>query len=93
MDLEQTRLITVLAAALALVGGCEIPAKRIDVLGESLGFNRAEIAGSRFVHVIYSSNIANSAVPLHVYIEGDGSAWAEPQHCISRSDTEKPAHA
>lgn len=83
---NKKRSVILVVIALLAISGCSSPAKRIDTLSESLGFARAEVVGKDFVHVIYSRDINDSTGPLHVYIEGDGSAWRD-RTTVSRDPT------
>lgn len=64
-------------AASMLISGCASPTERIDRTAAESGFTRHNVSGNRFDHLVMTRNLDGLAAGgrLHVYIEGDGSAW------------------
>jgi hypothetical protein len=73
------RIVGVLPVLLA-IGACAGPSPRYDGEAERLGLVRGEIAGAGFTHVVYRRADAAAGDRLHVYIEGDGTAWVAGRH-------------
>jgi hypothetical protein len=72
------RALRLLGAAVALLlGACATPSQRFADEARSLGFQSAIVAGDRFRHVVYFALAGDPAVPLHVYIEHDGTPWID----------------
>jgi pimeloyl-ACP methyl ester carboxylesterase len=59
-----------------LTACAETPAKHADRLADEHGLVREVVRGTRFDHAIYH-NAHPAAGALHVYIEGDGSPYAD----------------
>jgi pimeloyl-ACP methyl ester carboxylesterase len=71
----------------SLCAACVVtPADRINGMAAGYGFARETVRGVRFEHVIYRSAAADVDVPLHVYIEGDGSPYLD-EATIARDAT------
>lgn len=63
---------------LAQLSGCASPAQRMDERAADLGYRRVVVQGDGFSHVAYIKEgraTPNSALQLHVYLEGDGTPW------------------
>ena len=58
------------------LGGCVMPAQRVDAIAAAAGFSRALVHGVGYDHVVYS-NDRPVGTSLHVYIEGDGRAYLD----------------
>ncbi|OED40721.1 hypothetical protein AB833_11745 [Chromatiales bacterium (ex Bugula neritina AB1)] len=72
---------------MAAVSSCVIPAHiQVDGKARRLGFERAEVGGNLFRHVVYKTPMSNRDAPLHVYIEGDGISWRS-RYVISNDPT------
>lgn len=63
----------VACAALLSLFGCAAPQPLRDALAD--GFTAEPVAGAGFVHTVLTRRGAGSAMPLHIYIEGDGTPW------------------
>ena len=64
-------------AVVLLVAGCSTPAERIDELATASHFERLALPGRPFLHISYFK-VGDVGVPLHVYVEHDGTPWATP---------------
>jgi len=73
------RIVGVLPVLLA-IAACAGPSPRYDGEAERLGLVRGEIAGVGFTHVVYRRADAAAGDRLHIYIEGDGTAWVAGLH-------------
>jgi hypothetical protein len=69
---------------------CATPAQRIDTLATQFKFKRTEITSEKFRHVIYTSANWEARGPLHVYIEGDGRPWLQPNSVSMDPTPEEP---
>ena len=69
------------ALCLGLLAACQAPAVRnYHSTAERLGFAELLVAGDGFVHRAYLNRaaLAGDIRRLHVYIDGDGTAWRGP---------------
>ncbi|MGH9875585.1 MAG: alpha/beta hydrolase [Pyrinomonadaceae bacterium] len=57
------------------LGGCATPAQRIEAEAARYGFTRVVTQGTEFPHVVFLNEVDSVGMPLHVYLEGDGSPW------------------
>lgn len=65
-----------LVFSLALpLGGCASPAQRIEGEAARYGFKRDVVPGTEFPHVVFFNEVVDAGIPVHVYLEGDGSPW------------------
>ena len=55
--------------------GCTSPETRFSKLAEKYGFEKKIVQGTNFNHVIYVNQSASNNATLHIYLDGDGSAW------------------
>lgn len=64
-------------AAFAIVAGCASPSEQIDRTAATAGFTKHIVNGDLFDHLILTRNLDGTppGSRLHVYIEGDGTAW------------------
>ena len=58
-----------------LLTNCASRSERIDHLAQQSGFSKSIVQGESFRHLVYRNGIASNSLPLHVYIEGDGTPW------------------
>ncbi len=59
------------------LSGCLLlPTERTRYYGKKYGFERQELKGTDFTHVVYFSHPNPQSETLHVYLEGDGRPWA-----------------
>ncbi|HZF29785.1 MAG TPA: hypothetical protein VE907_11735 [Gammaproteobacteria bacterium] len=79
------RLGRALAGAIALAACATTPTERVERLASEHGFVREVVHGTRFDHVVYR-NARPAAGALHVYIEGDGSPYLDPD-VVARDPT------
>ncbi len=56
-------------------GGCASPAQRIEAEAARYGFKRDVVPGTEFPHVVFFNEVVGAGIPVHVYLEGDGSPW------------------
>jgi hypothetical protein len=75
MSAPQSLLPVFCLICLLSLQGCASPAARLDQAATELGFTRELIRGTDFLHVVYRNHSPPSSVPLHVYLEGDGSPY------------------
>jgi hypothetical protein len=68
-------LLLVVALCLA---ACASPARHADELARRFGFEREIVGGEGFRHLIYRNSATAGAAVLHVYIEGDGTPYRQP---------------
>jgi dienelactone hydrolase len=61
------------AIVVSLLIACTTPAERRDVRAEQLGFERGQVEGKAFSHVVFRNRSDQEALLLHVYLGGDGS--------------------
>lgn len=73
------RTVGILAMLLALAA-CAGPSPRFDQEAERLGLVRDEVAGAGFTHAVYRAPGVFRGDRLHVYLEGDGTAWVGGRH-------------
>jgi hypothetical protein len=62
----------------ALLGACATPGDRADALARKAGFDRQVERGKDFRHVVYRNRATSTDGSLHVYIEGDGTPYWQP---------------
>lgn len=62
-----------------LLFGCANVGMHLDEEAARLGYTRSIVTGTRFAHVVYQKPGFESPQALHVYLEGDGSPWANRQ--------------
>lgn len=67
---------------------CATPAQRVDALAAQYNFKRTEITSEQYRHVIYTNENWKARGALHVYIEGDGRPWLQP-NIVSMDPTPK----
>jgi hypothetical protein len=65
---------------LLAIAACAGPAARFDREASSLGLAREDIAGAGFTHAVYRSARAAAGGDLHIYLEGDGTAWVSGRY-------------
>jgi len=65
-------------AMLAALAACAGPSPRFDRDAGELGFVREDVAGAGFTHAVYRARSAGNR--LHVYLEGDGTPFADGIH-------------
>lgn len=73
------RTVGVLPLLLA-IAACAGPSPRYDGEAQRLGLVREDIAGAGFTHAVYRRAAVHRGDRLHVYIEGDGTAWIAGRH-------------
>jgi hypothetical protein len=83
------RLTTFVLVA-CLAAACASPARRVHELAALNGFERAEVRGNEFVHVIYRRSAKGRASRIHVYVEHDGLPWATPTRVSSEPTPRDP---
>lgn len=55
--------------------GCTAPEDRFSQQAENYGFEQTIVQGTVFKHVAYIKASASTNDALHIYLDGDGSAW------------------
>ena len=74
-----------------MITGCATPTERIDRTVRDNGFEKHVVSGGRFDHLILRGNASGSAeTDVHVYIEGDGSAWIPNRWVAADPTPENP---
>lgn len=73
--LNITLKIIVTGLVLLYLPACTTPTQRIDQQAEQLKFNKRQVTGTDFTHIVYLNNAWGQEDILHVYLEGDGSPW------------------
>jgi len=68
--------LAVVLIALALAA-CATPAERVASRAAALGFDEFRLAGEGFRHHAYAAGLPSSSPTVHVYVEHDGTPWAE----------------
>lgn len=72
--MRQSSLIPVFVV---LLSGCVLlPTERTRYFATQYDFERQELKGTDFTHVVYFTRQTSPAETLHVYLEGDGLPWA-----------------
>jgi hypothetical protein len=66
------------ALAAALLCACADPARRADAFAAGRHYEKQIETGSGFRHVVYRNGAAPRGGVLHVYIEGDGTPYWQP---------------
>ena len=78
---EAKLLTAAICLCLLFNSGCTNTSNVADQVALESGFNRRLVAGARFEHVVYESNLHNSeAGTLMIYIEGDGVPWKKGKY-------------
>ncbi|MGH8469517.1 MAG: alpha/beta hydrolase [Gammaproteobacteria bacterium] len=57
------------------LSGCATPARRVEAEAARYGFTRVVVQGTEFPHVVFLNEVVGVGMPVHVYLEGDGSPW------------------
>jgi pimeloyl-ACP methyl ester carboxylesterase len=73
------RVCGFLALGAALICACSTPARRADAIAGSLHFEKQIETGKGFRHVVYRNSTAARDGILHIYIEGDGNPYWQPE--------------
>ena len=72
------RAFASLLLPLLLLYGCAVsPEKNVARLAAAAGFQRAEVRGDPFLHLVYFNYVDHKGGTLHVYLEGDGTPWID----------------
>ncbi|MFC1373950.1 MAG: alpha/beta hydrolase [gamma proteobacterium symbiont of Ctena orbiculata] len=58
-----------------LMVACSTPSQRFERMAQEQGFQKTEIMGSDFLHVVFDNGKLGTASTLHVYLGGDGTPW------------------
>ncbi len=58
--------------------GCATPAARFVEHAEENGFERREVRGLGFQHVVFARRAVEPQNELHLYLDGDGTPWLGP---------------
>lgn len=74
------RLPAVISGCLVLfsglqLSGCATLAERVEAEAARYGFTRVVVPGTEFPHVVFLNKVDSVGMPLHIYLEGDGSPW------------------
>jgi hypothetical protein len=77
-------------AMLLTVAACAGPSPRFDGEARELGFVREDVAGAGFRHAVYRSGRTFGSDRLHVYLEGDGTAWVDGRHAAADPTPRSP---
>lgn len=71
--------------------GCATPTERIDRAARGAGFVKQTVSGDRFDHLVLTKISGGTAdAALHIYIEGDGSAWIANRWIAADPTPRKP---
>lgn len=68
----------------ASLGACSSPTQKSDSLAQHFGFRKAIVDGDGFRHVVYENSKPAPDGALHIYIDGDGTPYAD----VTRSTTD-----
>ena len=63
-----------------MLAACATPAERVASRAAELGFDEIRLQGEGFRHLAYTASVPSSIRTLHVYIEHDGTPWADRLH-------------
>jgi hypothetical protein len=72
------RMSGFLVLGAALLCACADPSRRADALARSLDFEKQIEMGDGFRHIVYRNTAATQGGMLHVYIDGDGTPYWQP---------------
>lgn len=74
-----------------MISGCATPTARIDRMARGAGLEKQTVSGGRFDHLVLTNTSGGAAyADLHVYIEGDGSAWIANRWIAADPTPRKP---
>ena len=76
-------------AAMALAA-CATPAERFDRRAGALGLESVRLQGDGFHHRGYAAGVERGAGTLHVYVEHDGTPWADFNRVSSDPTPRRP---
>ena len=72
------------SALMAVVlAACATPAEHFERRGAELGFASISLQGEAFHHRAYVAGVQEGSGTLHVYVEHDGTPWADFTHVAS----------
>jgi len=78
--LRQPNKIFAALLGLALLQACASPGERLRGRALDLGFSARTLTANGFALEAFASREGQRQGPLHVYLEGDGLAWADANH-------------
>jgi hypothetical protein len=82
--------LSCLLSLLSVIWGCTSPEARFFNKAKSYGFKQKIVQGTVFKHVVYFNKKTRGSDVLHIYLDGDGSAWIN-KRWISANPTPRNA--
>jgi pimeloyl-ACP methyl ester carboxylesterase len=89
MNLLLPRLLVRLVVLFTITACVNAPAK-IDLMAADYGFDRSQVLGQGFQHIVYSRESELDFQTVHVYVEGDGRPWLNGRYIADDPTPLKP---